>query len=150
MNTCRILLVAILAAALPAGCGEKPLGPSAEVTGVVTLDGNPLTDAEVQLVPKNPDAGLGVHVGKTDAAGRFRITRDAPNNPVKPGTYSVLVSKLTGGNDPSKPGGGMDAQKNEVPPSYQDRSITPLTAEVRDGANDIPPFAISRSGGSAK
>ena len=149
MNTCRIVLVSLLTAA-QFGCGEKPSAPSAEVTGVVTLDGAPLPDAEVQLVPKNADAALGVHVGKTDAAGRFRITRDAPNNPVKPGTYSVLVSKLTGGNDPSKPGGGMDAQKNEVPAPYQDRGKTPLIAEVRDGVNDLPPFAISRSSGSAK
>ncbi|VTT96835.1 Uncharacterized protein OS=Blastopirellula marina DSM 3645 GN=DSM3645_20907 PE=4 SV=1 [Gemmataceae bacterium] len=143
--TLRRAFVAAVLAALPVGCGNPTTGgPSAEVTGSVTLDGKPLADAEVQFVPKG-NAALGLHTAKTDAAGRFRITRDAPNNPVKPGTYAVLVSKVSGGNDPSKPGGGMDAQKNEVPAAYQDRNRTPLTAEVRDGATDLPPFAISHA-----
>ncbi|WP_439620539.1 hypothetical protein [Gemmata sp.] len=143
--TLRRTLAAALVAALPVGCGSPAGSPSAEVTGSVTLDGKPLAGAEVQFVPKG-NAALGLHAAKTDAGGRFRVTRDAPNNPVKPGTYAVLVSKVSGGNDPSQPGGGMEAQKNEVPAVYQDRNHTPLTAEVRDGATELPPFAITQSG----
>lgn len=141
MTLRRVFVAAVLAAAT-VGCGSKTEGPSAEVTGSVTLDGKPLDNAEIQFVPKG-NATLGLHTAKTDASGRFRVTRDAPNNPVKPGTYAVLVSKVTGGNDPSQPGGGMDAQKNEVPAVYQDRSKTPLAAEVRDGATELQPFAIT-------
>jgi len=136
---------AVFLIGLLAGCGNSGNSvPSAEVTGTVTLDGQPLADAEVQLVPKSSE--LGLHTAKTDASGHFRITQDAKNNPVKPGSYAVLVSKVTGGNDPNAPGGGMDAQKNEVPAVYQDRNKTPLTAEVREGANALDPFQITKTG----
>jgi hypothetical protein len=109
--------------------------------GPVTLNGEPLADAQVQLIPKT-DSDLGVHVGTTDAAGKFTITQAAANTPVKAGEYVVLVSKVTGGNDPSLPGGGMEAQKNLVPEIYQDRSKSPLAANIHDGVNTLEPFQI--------
>ncbi|MBA4187725.1 MAG: hypothetical protein C0467_06870 [Planctomycetaceae bacterium] len=143
MNWRRTYAPALLAAFL-AGCGSNSsTSTTAEVTGTVTLDGKPLENAEVQFVPKS-DPALGLHVAKTDSSGRFKITQDSPTNPVKPGTYAVLVSKVIGGNDPSQPGGGMDAQKNEVPAVYQDRNKTPLSADVREGSNTLQPFQITR------
>ena len=128
---------AVAAAVLAAGCGGEPAGPV--VRGRVALDGKPLADAQVQFVA----ADGGTHVTKTDADGRFTLTQAAKNVPLQPGPYAVLVSKVSGANDPNLPGGGMETQKDEVPPAYQDRAHTPLKADVGEGTTELPPFELT-------
>ncbi|MCE9560547.1 MAG: DUF4198 domain-containing protein [Planctomycetes bacterium] len=135
----RRLRSLVIFVGLLSGCSGS--GPRTEVSGTVMLNGQPLADAQVQLVPKT-DSALGLHVGQTNSAGHFTITQAAANNPVKSGVYVVLVSKLAGGNDPSQPGGGMEAQKNVVPELYQDRNKSPFTADVHEGVNILEPFQI--------
>ena len=66
--------IIILVLALCTGCG----GPStAPVTGVVTLDGQPVYPARVTFVPKTAE-------GKTDAAGRLSSTETGVD-----GSYSI-------------------------------------------------------------
>jgi hypothetical protein len=70
------------------GCGEGPkLVP---VTGVVTLDGKPLTEAGILFAPA--EAGLLPASGQTDAQGRFQLT--TLNRPgATAGSYRVTVVK---------------------------------------------------------
>lgn len=133
--------VAALAVAA-AGCGGGATGPLAEATGTVTLDGRPLGRAELDFVPRT-DPGLGSHHVETDASGGFTLKTDRANDPVRPGEYVVTVRKIvTGGNDPSKPAGGMGAVTNEVPPVYGDRSRSPLKADLKAGAQSLPAFEL--------
>ena len=122
-----------------AGCGKS--GTRSEVRGQVLLDGKPLAGAEVQLLAKT---GSGMHSGTTDAEGNFAIVEDAGSNtPIQPGEYVALVSKQTmPENAANLPGGGMGAMINVVPPLYQDRAASPLSAKVDGATTQLPPFEI--------
>ncbi|MCY2988418.1 MAG: prepilin-type N-terminal cleavage/methylation domain-containing protein [Planctomycetota bacterium] len=110
----------------------------------VLLDGQPLSGAQVQLLPKG-DVALGMHSGSTDATGAFTIVEVASSNtPIRPGAYVVLVSKFSvKGNVADLPAGGMGAMVNEVPDIYQDRNATPLTIEIQSAKTKLPPFELN-------
>jgi len=135
-------LGAALLALATIGCDRHPSG-TAEVSGRVTLDGQPLAGAEVELVPQaNPE--LGGHTATTDSDGAFTVQPPSgSNNPLRPGQYVVLVRKLRSkGNDPNQPGGGMGAVVDEVPAVYHDRARSPFVADVHDGENTLPTFDV--------
>jgi hypothetical protein len=78
-----------LASAKPA---PKPVSALASASGVVTLDGEALKDAKVELIPVNAQEGPRVSV-RTDGSGKFRIDSDvAKQAGVKPGQYKVSVT----------------------------------------------------------
>ena len=82
-----VLLLYVLLLTGAAGCGGGPkLFP---VSGLVTLDGQPLADAGVLFVPvdKGPAAS-----GTTDAAGKFRLTTTNRSGAIA-GHYGVAISK---------------------------------------------------------
>lgn len=131
----RALGLAILAAAVGAmaGCGMVG-GSSVEATGAVTLDGNPLANASVQLIPES-NASLGTQAATTDAKGAFTVRTVSSNTPFKPGKYVAIVSKLSGS--------GMDNMKNEVPAMYNKQQTTPFKVEIVEGKNELKPFAMT-------
>lgn len=51
------------------GCGQRASEPMTRVMGVVTLDGQPLPDAEVVFRPERGRSS----VGKTDEQGRYEL-----------------------------------------------------------------------------
>jgi hypothetical protein len=61
---------------IPLGCGYKPdLPPTAEVSGTVTLDGQPLPGAMVQFVPDAQKGARGAAgVAASDEKGHFDVT----------------------------------------------------------------------------
>lgn len=82
----RSILLTLLAV-IVIGCGGGPqLLP---VSGVVTLDGQPVADAGVLFVPA--DSGPTTS-GTTDAAGRFRLTT-ANRSGTLAGRYHIAVNK---------------------------------------------------------
>ncbi|HEX4608292.1 MAG TPA: carboxypeptidase-like regulatory domain-containing protein [Urbifossiella sp.] len=137
-------LAGVLALAA-AGCGGGAAGPTAEVSGTVNIDGQPLAGADVEFIPVS-DAGLGIHVARTDASGAYTLKPDGSNMPFRPGSYVVTVRKLvTGGSDSGKPGGGMGAVTNEVPAAYGNRTKSQLRAEVKAGSQTLPAFELKKS-----
>lgn len=130
-----VLFIACMSCA--AGCGEPK---SSTVHGTVLMDGHPLADAEVQLVPKS-DAALGAHTTTTGPDGKFTIQTGGRNAPLRPGSYVVVVNKWRAG-DPSKGGGGMEGMKSEVPEVYRTQAVTPLKAEIADGESTLEPFQL--------
>ncbi|MEW4451777.1 carboxypeptidase-like regulatory domain-containing protein [Bremerella sp. JC817] len=122
-----VLLCASVALLL-IGCGKAP---SQTFTGKITLDGNPLAQAGIELLPKEGGA-TGVHYGTTDAEGRFTITED-DTNPITPGEYSVVVDKV-----PTEMGG-----KSEVPDPYRNKEKTPLSVTIADGSTDLAEIELS-------
>ena len=125
------------------GCGGKDSGSQSEVTGSVMFEGKPLPGAEIQFVPQG-SGGARVHNVTTDEQGKYTL-KSGPSDPLEPGDYVVLVRKIaTGGNDPSKPGGGMGAVTNEVPAAYADRAKSPFKVELKSGAQTLQPFEVKR------
>lgn len=127
-----IALIAILIA----GCTAKAPGPAVE--GVVTLDGQPLANANVQLIPQGENMGQ-TGFGKTDAAGKFVIgSADGKQKGAAPGEYKVVISKHVkpDGTDyvPKPDEDPMLASFKELlPAAYSDQEKTQLRAQVADG-----------------
>jgi hypothetical protein len=147
---------AFLLALLPlllAGCSRVP--PMGTVSGVVTLDGQPLPDVEVQFLP-DPEQGTRGATAScyTDEQGRFTLrTERHHTDGALVGTHRVVFVDIAALPDPgSLPGmgamlgreeqGGLPAmprkdrkpKKNRVPPWYTDPNQTPYrTIEVKEG-----------------
>ncbi|HWG46982.1 MAG TPA: hypothetical protein VN688_29735 [Gemmataceae bacterium] len=135
----RMVIFLVLSCAL-AGCTGK--GGGANASGSVSLNGQPLADAEVQFIPRD-DASLGTHSTTTDSAGKFTVKGDR-NIPLKPGPYVVIVNKLAVKEGDGKQGaGGKGAMVNTVPLMYQNRGRTPLKADIQPGSNQLPPFELT-------
>ncbi len=81
----RVLIAASLLVYV-AGCGGSSGPVVADVSGVVTLDGQPLEGAEIKLIS---DKSMGF--GKTRAGGKYQLVQG-----VLPGKYKVVISKLDG------------------------------------------------------
>jgi len=117
---CLLLLLAV-------GCsGNKDIPPLRTVTGLVTLDGKPLADANVAFAPEHGRTSI----GRTDAAGRYELYFDGPNKGAAVGRHRVIITTM-----PS-----MDsAHPIFVPARYNVQ--TTLTAEVKPGKNTFD-FAL--------
>lgn len=113
-----LLAIALLAIAL-VGCGED-LGYDQveliDVTGKVTLDGNPLAGAQVRFESADRAGAEGV----TDAAGVYRLMYDNQTPGSTPGTKIVRITTAGAaeeGADPDNPTPG-----NTIPPQYNRES----------------------------
>ncbi|NLX96310.1 MAG: carboxypeptidase regulatory-like domain-containing protein [Rhodopirellula sp.] len=103
------------------GGGDVP--DLAAVTGVVTLDGQPLADANVEFAP----AAGRPSVGKSGPDGRYTLeyTSDHPGAMI--GAHTVRIS--TGGYSDAGP------VPEKLPPRYHEN--TELKADVKAGSNEI-------------
>jgi hypothetical protein len=125
-RVCLIVAVAV------AGCGGPP-----SLSGVVTLDGQPLADAAVVLIPQSE--GAETVVGSTNQGGRFVIT-PAAGKSIAYGKYKVVVSKrekLT----PSQVNAFV-TPKELLPAKYSDLTKSVLEVTV-SSAKDIE-LALTR------
>ncbi|MBX3422048.1 MAG: hypothetical protein KF752_10895 [Pirellulaceae bacterium] len=105
--------IVITASITLAGCSDG-LG-LVNVEGRVTLDGQPLPDAEVVFRPSDGRPSL----GKTDAAGKFQLRYSAEKLGAVPGTHSVSISTRgdnTGDEEPSA------QRKERIPAEYNSRT----------------------------
>lgn len=129
--------------ALLAGCGssvDPDLPALVPVSGQVTLDGAPLSDAYVAFMPEGdtPGRGSGATTGED---GRYELeSQHGEGAPV--GQYRVTVSKLVNPDGsvfvPTDEISPMDSGAREiVPRRWSDPEITPLTAEVPEGGGSL-------------
>ncbi len=92
-----------LSVVLLAGCGGSAY-PLAGVSGVVTLDGEPLAGARVAFQPRREGEGLNSgpgSYGTTDAQGRYTLrTIDGAHGAVV-ATHDVSISTYVGDADPT-------------------------------------------------
>jgi type IV pilus biogenesis protein CpaD/CtpE len=138
----RFSLAGALALAL-AGCDSKPAGPVyVPVTGSITLDGAPLAQAVVSIIP---EAGGRAQSATTDAQGNFK-TESVEGN------HNVAVSKVetTGSAPMSSDGLSPDFStasppkvKAIVPERYSRMETSALTVKVPPGGGDIGPIPLS-------
>lgn len=137
-----VLAAAVLALA---GCGGG--GPKiVPVSGVVTLDGQPLAYGHVQVLP----AGWRPASGKLDGNGRFTLTTTTPNDGCPIGTHPAVV--LAG--ESVTP----DTMKWHAPSKYADVATSQLTVTITGPTDDLKielksdgsmkPAKVVREGGS--
>jgi len=76
------------------GCGTQSmvdLGESVEISGVVMLDGKPLSEAEVTFMPADGDQLVAPALVMTDAKGNYTVSVNAPRE------YKVTVDRMMNG-----------------------------------------------------
>jgi prepilin-type N-terminal cleavage/methylation domain-containing protein len=124
-----ITIIGILIALLP-GCEKGANRVSLE--GAVSVNGKPIEDGAINLVPIIPTAGPSA--GAEIVAGRYSIT--APKGPV-PGKYRVeiVATRKTGKQVPDmmQPGKTVEGIEQYIPEKYNVKSR--IEAELREGEN---------------
>ena len=124
-----------------AGCSGT-VGPS--VKGQVLFDGKAVSDARVVF------DGVGGSAAVTNEEGKFYLDGTTFKT-VKPGKYIVRVSKLVDKKTGKVPDRedydqllAADGLKNLLPAKYNQKEENPLIAEIKEGANDLPPFQLKK------
>src|SRR5262245_42383990 len=113
--TRRTAFLLVLLPLLLAGCSRVP--PMGTVSGVVTLDGQPLPDVEVQFLPDPEQGTCGATAScYTDEEGRFTLrTERHHTDGALVGTHRVVFVDIAALPDPvSLPGMGAMLGKEEA------------------------------------
>jgi len=131
-----LVALAVCLLAGVSGCGGDAIDRLA-ISGEVTLDGGPLDDASITLVPVGPGPSAGAEISE----GRFAIERSAGPSP---GTYRVEIRAYRGTGqqipDDDNPGQMTEATEQIIPGRYN--RDTELEVEVTvDGENHFQ-FAL--------
>jgi uncharacterized membrane protein len=148
------------------GCTKGEKVATIPVTGLVTLDGQPVAGAAVSFSPSSK-TGLAA-VGTTDASGRFKLTTKNPDDVAMSGAYTVIITKTaassgTAWTDPRSSGGKLssDQEKNvkdmlskagakqgatqsELPKKYASADTSGFTANVAAGQPNDFTFAMTK------
>ena len=125
------------------GCGSKP-PEVVEVTGVVTLNGEPLEHIHVEFWPLAGPRSI----GNTDETGAFELTTDDLKRfGCLPGESRVALKDTHHMKDDYISEGGdwvdMSAgRKSRIHSKYFDAMKSPLTVEVKLGETNYFEFAV--------
>jgi len=103
-----------------AGCGDSKFG---QVSGTVTLDGQPLANATVEFQPKNGSPSY----GETDQKGRFQLLYSPKKAGASVGEHTVRISTYRIVADAAN----SVTLPEKVPPVYN--SDSQETREVKPG-----------------
>jgi len=109
---------------LGCGSGDPSLVP---VTGIVTLDGQPLKDATIEFVP---ETGWG-SLGKTDETGLYELRYRAREDGALPGKHRVRISTRIEQDVDSKNPDIQKGRKESIPARYNTEST--LEAHLDEG-----------------
>jgi len=126
-RVCLGSLIAVLL--LSAGCSKN----LAEVSGTVTLDGQPVEEGSINFIPIEGNTGAGA--GAIITKGRYHI---ASEKGVSPGKNRVEIRAFKNSGkrmiDPTGAPGAMTEERVPAfPPEYNDQST--LVREVKAGSN---------------
>lgn len=122
---CVILLLALTGC----GGGGEPIPELAQVTGIVTMNGAPLSNAKIIFEPQQASdkARRRASSATTKSDGSYTLEYNSDASGATPGSHKVLILKM-----PDNPD---DAGMQLVPAKYNDK--TELTAEVKTGENSF-------------
>jgi len=144
----------VIVVSLVVGCGGNKPPPEANldlapVSGVITMNGQPLADANITfLFDGKPPKGFTASGGKSDSSGNFIVMTGSKSGTV-PGRYKVVVSLMKnsdGSPVKSATEEGLDANMmamggqvvESIPARYSDLANTELSATVPDdGVDDL-------------
>jgi hypothetical protein len=131
------LKASLVATVLFGGCSGNYPGGAVPVSGVVTLNGEPLEQGTVCFHDSN---GMTVAIGMVDD-GSFEMSRSESHHGVVPGAYKVSVMSWIEFPGMTMPNGSVSKGVSRVPQKYVDSKTSGLSAEVPDHAETIN-FAI--------
>lgn len=144
----RWVLCATIGLVLAAGCSKGSKERQFDLTpvsGVITLDGKPLADADVGFAYLGvPPEGFAGSAGRTDAQGRYELQTGTKKGAVA-GQYRVTVSRLAApGGVTLNPAEGLDMGQlaasgqvtQTVPVKYTDINSTDLSTTVEKSKSD--------------
>jgi hypothetical protein len=136
-----ITLVCLLAGA--AGCGGNALG-LVEVNGTVTLDGTPLSDADVIFQPVDGRPSI----GRTDSDGYYELNYMDDKQGALPGTHQVRITTYIERDlDHSDP--AIQEGRPERLPAIYNRQTT-LSADLKPDQSNTVDFALQSAAGKSK
>ncbi len=143
-----ILVVVSLLAGCSGGGGPANRRPTKPVKVTVTYKGKPVADAIVTFVNQEGEAAPAY--GKTDAQGVAKIKTYVEGDGAVPGPHKVTITKTEtsgGGSTTSQsspdyvpPGEGgtpVPTVKHLIPEKYGLLATSNLTADVKEGKNEI-------------
>ena len=118
------------------GCGgapaATPLPETVPVTGVITLDGQPIAAAAVTFIPQGQTKGIECQ-GTTDEGGRYQLQQQHGAEGAPPGSYKVVISRLLRGEGAGA--GGIAVES--LPPRYSDVRVSQLTAVIPQAGGEF-------------
>lgn len=136
-----ITLVCLLAGA--AGCGGNALG-LVEVNGTVTLDGTPLSDADVIFQPVDGRPSI----GRTDSDGYYELNYMDDKQGALPGTHQVRITTYIERDlDHSDP--AIQEGRPERLSAIYNRQTT-LSADLKPDQSNTVDFALQSAAGKSK
>lgn len=127
-----------LLAACLLGCGSTSGPELEEVSGTVTLDGEPLPDATVRFMPEASGDAEYVRpaTGVTDSGGWYSLAFSSSREGALPGKYRVSITTFReGGYDTDEDGNPIPGAPEKVPVAYN--SETTLTATIPSDSYDF-------------
>lgn len=128
------------------GCGgttvSESLPDTAPVSGVVTLNGKPITSATVTFVPMGSTKGVEC-VGVTDESGKYTLQQIRGAAGAPPGEYRVVINYFLKADGTPIKIDGSEAPANlgadeALPPMYSSFTDSKLTARVTDAGGEFP------------
>lgn len=112
------------------GCAGSQGPETVEVTGTVTMDGNPVEGANVVFHPLEGGEGVLASQSVTNAEGQFQLTTHVGGGKYKPGIvagkYAIVITKL----DKAAISTTFAPPQNLLPKKYSNPATSGLTAEV--------------------
>ena len=109
---------------------RRPPPKTAEVTGVIRLNGKPVSNALVTFHPDRKQGTVGPpSVGRTDAAGKFKLTIDQSHSGAVVGKHQIAVLS---GESAGMAANGY-ASSGSVPEHYAQVETSQLATEVLPG-----------------
>jgi hypothetical protein len=123
-----------------AGCGGGG-GPELPVSGVVTLDGNPVADATVRFYPDEGTDPTSSGYAQTGTDGKFVVTGGNDKKGLVAGKYKVTVTKGKAQTANSEEGAGAVIPeiefKDDFPAIYSNPAKTVLAYSVTGDGKPI-------------
>ncbi len=137
MRTHAILLLSALL--FWPGCGAEELKfDRAQVSGSVTVNGEPLSEGVIRFIPQRDTTGQ--LVAAQIAGGKYEIT--AENGPaVGKNRVEITASRKTGAQEPvpdAPPGTMQDVTEQYIPAEYNTQSQTVVEIKPGDNKHDFP------------
>jgi hypothetical protein len=130
------------------GCGRSDSNRwyVAPVSGTVTMDGMPVSNAVVAFIATGSTRGQGA-CGRTDKAGKYQLSATRAGRGAPLGQYRVMITTFVRPDGTALPPGSdvppiTSPAKQLLPDRYSTRERTVLTATVHDTVNTID-FALS-------
>jgi hypothetical protein len=110
-----------------AGCGK---GPAVQLTGKLTVGGEPAEGATLILHPEGADIDGVRPAGTTDAGGNFSLTTSAGES-VPAGDYIVTVVWMKSLGSATKPGERTTSSDERFEDRLKGRYATPQKSDLR-------------------